>query len=98
KKESIVVGINEFVDDRPSPLPILTIDENVEGDQVARLREFRKKRRGNFRAALDALNQTAGDGRNLMPAIVECVRNDCTVGEIVSTLKQTFGEYTDQGF
>jgi hypothetical protein len=33
-----------------------------------------------------------------MPLIVECVRQDCTVGEIVSKLKETFGEHRDQGF
>ena len=98
KKTSIVVGVNEFTDERPSPLPILTIDESVERDQVARLAEFRKQRRGDVRGALDTLDRAARDGKNLMPPIIDCVRNDCTVGEIVSTLKQTFGEYTDQGF
>jgi methylmalonyl-CoA mutase N-terminal domain/subunit len=97
-KKSIVVGVNEFTDDRPSPLPILRIDENVERDQVARLREFRKARKGNVKGALDRLDRAARGKENLMPRIVECVRNDCTVGEIVSTLKQTFGEYADQGF
>ena len=29
---------------------------------------------------------------------VECVRNDCTIGEIVTTLKTTFGEHREQGF
>jgi hypothetical protein len=33
-----------------------------------------------------------------MPSIVECVRSECTVGEIVSTLKKTFGEHSDRGF
>src|SRR5256712_712504 len=65
KKTSIVVGVNEFLDERPSPLPILTIDESVERDQVARLSEFRKQRRGDVRSALDALDRAARDGSNL---------------------------------
>ncbi len=97
-KQSIVVGVNEFIDHSPSPLPTLVIDESVERDQVARLRAFRQQRRGDVRSALQALDRAAGDGRNLMPLIIDCVRNDCTVGEIVSTLKRTFGEHTDQGF
>ena len=96
-KRSIVVGVNDFVDETPS-LPTLKIDESVERDQVARLRAFREKRRGDFRSALAALDRAAREGNNLMPPIVDCVRNDCTVGEIVSTLKKTFGEHTDQGF
>jgi methylmalonyl-CoA mutase N-terminal domain/subunit len=33
-----------------------------------------------------------------MPLIVDAVRNECTIGEIVGTLKQTFGEYQEQRF
>jgi len=96
-KKAIVVGVNDFVDDTPS-LPILKIDDSVERDQLARLRAFREKRRGDFRGALASLDKAARDGANIMPAIVDCVRNECTVGEIVTTLKKTFGEHSDQGF
>jgi len=90
--------VNDFVDDTPSSLPILSIDESVERDQVARLRAFREKRRGDFRSALASLDRAARDGANVMPSIVECVRSECTVGEIVATLKKTFGEHSDRGF
>ncbi len=97
-KRSIVVGVNDFVEQRRTPLPTLVIDESVERDQVARLRAFRQRRQADFHGALDALDHAAREGRNLMPPIIDCVRNDCTMGEIVSTLKRTFGEHTDQGF
>jgi methylmalonyl-CoA mutase N-terminal domain/subunit len=96
-KKSIVVGVNDFVDDTPS-LPILKIDDSVERDQLARLRAFREKRRGDFRSALASLDRAARDGVNVMPWIVDCVRSECTVGEIVATLKRTFGEHADPGF
>ena len=97
EKRAIVVGVNDFTENEASTLPILTIDESVERDQVARLSAFRSKRRDG-RAALAALDEAARSDRNLMPHIVEAVRNDCTVGEIVATLKKTFGEHTEQGF
>ena len=50
------------------------------------------------RASLTALDEAARSGANLMPRIADCVRNDATVGEIVGTLKNTFGEHRDQGF
>ncbi len=65
---------------------------------MARLHAFRSRRIGNWRDALAALDEAARSEANLMPRIVECVRNDCTVGEIVGTLKATFGEHRDQGF
>ena len=97
-KESIVVGVNDFVEEQRATLPILTIDESVERDQVARVRAFRQSRKADFAGALDALHAAARESRNLMPPIVDCVRKDCTVGEIVTTLKRTLGEHTDQGF
>jgi methylmalonyl-CoA mutase N-terminal domain/subunit len=98
EKRAIVVGVNDFIDGEASTLPILTINESVEPDQVARLHAFRARRIGDWRKALAALDEAARGGDNLMPRIVDCVRNDCTVGEIVGTLKRTFGEHTDQGF
>ncbi len=98
EKRAIVVGVNEFVDEEKTTLPILVIDESVERDQVSRLQAFREKRTRDWRAALSALDEAARDGSNLMPFIVDAVRNECTIGEIVNTLKETFGEHTEQGF
>jgi methylmalonyl-CoA mutase, N-terminal domain len=98
EKTAIVVGVNEFTDDTKTTLPILTIDESVERDQVARLNAFRASRTGHWQAALTRLDEGARSTENLMPLIVDAVRNECTIGEIVSTLKRTFGEHTEQGF
>jgi methylmalonyl-CoA mutase N-terminal domain/subunit len=98
EKRAIVVGVNDFVDDGSATLPIMEIDPSVERDQVERLRAFRTNRSGNVPAALSALDSAARENRNLMPFIVECVRQDCTVGEIIGKLKETFGEHKDQGF
>jgi methylmalonyl-CoA mutase N-terminal domain/subunit len=98
EKRAIVVGVNEFVDDGSATLPIMSIDESVERDQVERVRAFRAQRKGDIAKALASLDAAAREGRNLMPLIVECVRQDCTIGEIVSKLKETFGEHKDQGF
>jgi methylmalonyl-CoA mutase, N-terminal domain len=97
-KESIVVGVNDFIEPEQTTLPILVIDDRIEREQVDQLRAFRQHRRGDFRAALSALDEAARLSENVMPHIIHCVRNDCTVGEIVSTLKQTFGEHRDAGF
>jgi methylmalonyl-CoA mutase N-terminal domain/subunit len=73
------------------------IDESVERDQVARLQAFRASRRGDSAGTLAKLHAGA-DTANLMPLIVDCIRNDCTIGEIVGTLKESFGEHRDSGF
>ncbi len=98
EKRAIVVGVNEFTEDEASTLPILVIDESVERDQVARLRAYRERRTRDWQGALARLDDVARSDENLLPPIVDAVRNDCTVGEIVATLKKTFGEHRDQGF
>jgi methylmalonyl-CoA mutase N-terminal domain/subunit len=98
EKRAIVVGVNEFAESESVTLPTLVLGEEVEREQVARLQAYRTARIGNWQAALARLDGAARGTDNLLPFIVDCVRNDCTVGEIVSTLKQTFGEHHDQGF
>jgi len=98
EKRAIVVGVNEFTEEGGATLPTLVIDEGVERDQVARLRAFRERRTRDWQGALSRLDGAATSTENLLPHIVDAVRNDCTVGEIVATLKKTFGEHRDQGF
>ena len=98
EKRAIVVGVNEFKEDEQNALPIMVIDASVEREQVARVETFRSKRRKDWRRALSALDEAARSEQNLMPLIVDAVRNECTVGEIVGVMKKTFGEHRDQGF
>ena len=98
EKKNIVVGVNEFIEGEKATLPIMTIDESVEKDQVQRLQAFRARRGEEWKVALAALDAAARSDQNLLPHIIDAVRKSCTVGEIVSTLKQTFGEHTEQGF
>jgi methylmalonyl-CoA mutase N-terminal domain/subunit len=70
------------------------MDEAARKVQLDRLAEVRRTR--NTRAALQALAQlrdaALGDA-NLMPFLVECVEEYCTVGEITKELKDVWGEY-----
>ncbi|HEY2526177.1 MAG TPA: methylmalonyl-CoA mutase family protein, partial [Candidatus Binataceae bacterium] len=65
--------------------------EHRQGERLARLRAER-----NAAAARDALGRVeaaARDGGNLMPAIVDAVRNWATLGEISDAMRRVFGEY-----
>ena len=94
EKKNIIVGVNEFAEEGASTLPIMRMDQSVERDQVARLNSFRSRRTRDWKKALHALDLGAQSGANLMPLIVDAVRNECTIGEIVGAMKKTFGEHT----
>jgi len=97
KKREIVVGVNEFVDEKELPIELLRIDPQLEEEQKARVRAVRGRRDAKrASAAMEALDR-AGAGRdNLMPFIVEAVRSYVTLGEISDVLRKRFDEYRPQ--
>jgi methylmalonyl-CoA mutase N-terminal domain/subunit len=96
KGRQVKVGVNEFVDPNEGPIDILIIPPETEERQVRLVREMRAKRDGaKAEAALEALKSAAGGEENLIPLLVDCARAYCTEGEIVSALREVFGEYTE---
>ena len=45
--------------------------------------------------SLDELVNVAKTSNNLMPQLITCVENNCTLGEIIIALKTVFGEYLE---
>ncbi|TML36203.1 MAG: protein meaA [Actinobacteria bacterium] len=99
--EQVVVGQNAFTSAEPSPLQkgedggILTVDPNVERDQIEAVRRWREDRDETaVRSALDELGAAArDDGANLMPPTLAAARAGATTGEWAATLREVFGEY-----
>ena len=42
---------------------------------------------------LDRLKAAAASTDNVMPFIIDCVKNDCTLGEISDIFRTVFGEH-----
>jgi (2R)-ethylmalonyl-CoA mutase len=97
--EQTVVGVNRFTESEPSPLTggveaIMTVSEEAEHDQIARLKAWRAQRDNNaVQAALAALKRAATGNGNIMPASIECAKAGVTTGEWGWTLREAFGEY-----
>ncbi len=93
-KRKLIVGVNAFQEADEKPLETLTIDETVEKEQVARLRQIKSQRDGRrVGKMLDTIRRVAATKENLMPTLVEAARDRCTVGEIVNALADVFGRY-----
>jgi methylmalonyl-CoA mutase N-terminal domain/subunit len=99
KKEKIVVGVNKYVVEEKAPPETLRIDEAVEERQIARLQKV-KKERDNRRVAqiLKDLRAASRTDKNLMPYVIEAVREYATEQEICDVWRDVFGEYRDPGF
>jgi methylmalonyl-CoA mutase N-terminal domain/subunit len=97
KKTKIVVGVNEYViEDEDVDIDLLRIDPEVEKDQSKALEKLRAERDSDaVGKSLAALKSAAQGTDNLMPRILECARVYCTLGEMIETLKEVFGEYKE---
>jgi ethylmalonyl-CoA mutase len=97
--ESVVVGVNRFLETEPSPLAtgesaILTVAEAAEAEQVGRLEAWRAGRDpGPVACALDELKAAAREERNVMPPSILCAKAGVTTGEWAAALREAFGEY-----
>jgi methylmalonyl-CoA mutase, N-terminal domain len=94
--EEIIVGVNEFILEEEAPPKILKIDPSVEKTQVENLRKVKMSRDvKNVEACLKKIKEVAQTNENLMPHILEAVRVYASVGEIMGTLREVWGEYHD---
>ncbi|MBK6702400.1 MAG: cobalamin-dependent protein [Caulobacteraceae bacterium] len=94
-----VIGVNAFVDGEPSPLEageknIHVVDLSVEGEQIARLKAWRAQRdHYAAEAAIAALQATAQEDKNIMPASIAAAKAGVTTGEWAAALRRVYGEY-----
>lgn len=97
KKEKIIVGINDFVEENEKvDIPILQISPDVEARQKKRLAELKQSRnQESVKQSLQEIGAAARDGKNLMPVFVDAANNYVTLGEMVGELKQHFGVYEE---
>jgi methylmalonyl-CoA mutase N-terminal domain/subunit len=93
----LVVGVNSYRLEDEEELPILRIDPRLEAKQIGRVQAVRAKRdSGKVEAALGVLKDMAAQpDANLMGPLLDCARAHCTEGEIVESLQQVFGSYTE---
>jgi methylmalonyl-CoA mutase N-terminal domain/subunit len=67
---------------------------NLEEIQTAKLAEWRTNRdQEKVLASLNEIKSAAIDGSNLFPIIIDAVRNNCTLGEIMNAMKDEFGTW-----
>jgi methylmalonyl-CoA mutase N-terminal domain/subunit len=98
-QQEIVVGVNRFQIKEETTIPTLKIDPAFEQAQVERVRKVRAERdAAATRAALDAVEQAARSGENLMPRIIAAVEAYATLGEIADRMRAAFGEYVEAAY
>jgi methylmalonyl-CoA mutase N-terminal domain/subunit len=96
--EKVMVGVNKYTTDCMQEIPVVDIDEQVEKQQIERLRSIKRKRDSRaVRRDLADLKQACKTGKNVMPFCIAAVKDMATVQEICDVYRDVFGEYRDPG-
>ena len=96
-KELIHVGVNDYIkNDEEIDIPILEIGKEAEDLQKKSIMALKNER--NQQKVHDSLldiKDAARGSKNLLPPIIEAAKSLATMGEIVESLKQEFGEWNE---
>jgi len=97
EKRRIVVGVNDFIkEDEKIEIPILEIGKDAEEKQLKAITYLRKNRNNEaVLKALDEVREACKGKENIMPSIVRAAKTYATLGEIVDTMKDVFGEWQE---
>jgi methylmalonyl-CoA mutase N-terminal domain/subunit len=92
----VIVGVNKFVTEEAHGMKLLKIDDSAEKNQLRRILET-KKNRDNAKVdrCLNQIRDVARSGENLMPPILEAVREYALLGEVCGAIVDVFGAYQD---
>ncbi len=96
-QQRIIVGINKFQIKQDPPQGLLRINPQVEQEQKKKLAAvYRKRNQAVVEKSLIELEKAAQSTENLMPYLLDCVREYTTLGEICDVLRKVFGEYRQE--
>ena len=96
----LTVGVNAFESDETgAAIPLLKVGDEAAVAQHERLRALRARRdNAKVAAALQRLSETSASDRNVLPAILDAARAECTLFEIRSAMESVFGAYREPVF
>jgi methylmalonyl-CoA mutase N-terminal domain/subunit len=94
RKEKIVVGVNQFVEQEAKPTGLLHVDDSIRKVQSEKLSSLRSRRNNEaVKSSLIKIQEATRNSQNIMPHVIEAVEQYATLGEIADSLREIYGEY-----
>jgi methylmalonyl-CoA mutase N-terminal domain/subunit len=96
--EMIVVGLNNFTTDEEARINITRVDPIFEQKQIERLKQI-KAERDPWKVEMEIANvkKAIRENENLIPVLVNAVKEYVTLGEICSVFRETLGVWEPKG-
>jgi methylmalonyl-CoA mutase N-terminal domain/subunit len=94
--QKVVVGVNRYVMPDEKPVEYLRIDPAIEREQVERVERVKAARdAARVEKRLKQLAQACRDNQNVMPVLVDAVKDYVSLGEIADVYRRVFGLYRE---
>ncbi|HNQ47262.1 MAG TPA: methylmalonyl-CoA mutase family protein [Syntrophorhabdus sp.] len=94
--ELLKVGVNIYREGTPMDVELHEYNYESAEKQIESLHKVKKERSSSEVArTLKELEKTTREGKNVMPALVECCKAYATVGEMTGIFRQIFGEFQE---
>tara|TARA_Y100001970_G_scaffold42776_1_gene53270 strand:- start:53621 stop:55237 length:1617 start_codon:yes stop_codon:yes gene_type:complete len=97
-KERFIVGVNQFIKkDESIDIPILEISDKVQKKQIDELLNIKNNRNNQLvKEKLNSITDACKTNINLLPLIIDAALEYATLGEIVDSMKEVFGDWTEK--
>ncbi len=94
--DRIIVGVNKYQVNETEHPDLLKIDMKTQEEQIKFLNKIRSERNNDeVNRKLEALKKAAEGSDNLIPFIIDAVKEYASIGEICNILRSVFGEYKE---
>jgi len=94
--EKTVVGVNKYVMANEKPIQYLRIDEAVELEQIEKVKRLKASRdQSKVERRLKQVAEAGRNGQNLMPVLIDAVKDYVSLGEISDVYREVFGLYRE---
>jgi methylmalonyl-CoA mutase, N-terminal domain len=94
--EKAVVGVNKYVMPEEKPVEYLRIDPAIEQEQIERVGRVKASRdAARVERRLKQLAEACRDNVNVMPVLIDAVKDYVSLGEISDVYRRMFGLYRE---
>ncbi len=94
--EIVKVGVNKYATEEEQEVELHEYNEAWAEEKIRELKELKRSRPADpVLQSLRELERVARSGENVMPALVECCRAYCTVGEMADVFREVFGTFQE---
>src|SRR5213596_137601 len=92
----VVVGVNKYVMASEKPVEYIKLDEAMEREQIESVRARKASRDiTKVERRLKQLAEACRNGHNVMPVLVDAVKDYVSLGEVSDVYRQVFGLYRE---